>query len=96
VINYANVIKNYDNGIIRRNGGHGCYFIRSSVARGIYMMIKHNGTLPKWIHFENSNYVSQAELIERLKVHFTNIDGRINYEAVWFFVRRFTQRMNKN
>ena len=95
-INYANVIKNYSNCWIRRSGGHGSYFITSSVACGIYMTIKHNGTLPKSIYFKNSNYVSQEELIERLKVHFTNIYGIINYEAVWFFVHRFSKRMNKN
>jgi hypothetical protein len=97
-LNYANVIKNYNNCWIRRSGGHGRYFITSSFAYGIiYMTIKHNGrTLPKSIYFENSNYVSEEELIQRLKTCFTNGDRIINYEAVWFFVHRFTQRMNKN
>jgi hypothetical protein len=100
-INYANVIKNYDNCRIRRSGGHGTYIVSSDVSYEskptLWIKIRHNGSPSPYerAYFPNSDFVSKIELESALTKCFTNSLSGINHKAVSFFIHRFTQRAKK-
>jgi hypothetical protein len=96
VVNYANIIKNYNYCQIRRSGGYGKYVIMSSSAP-LCMKITHNrNPSPHMVvDFKDPDNVSKKELQEKLEICFTNQLGNINFGAVEFFLHRFTQRAKK-